>query len=361
MNKNYLQTILLTAAMLLCVGGWASAAEIITAEDIKEQIVTKEVLVKTADNVIVLVDTSSSMAAVSKNYRPKTKYQLEKESLAAGIERLPDLGFNVGIYSFTPWNAIHPVQKFDRDNALAALGQLPAEPSGRTPLVQGLNQLDGVLSGLTGKTIVYIFTDGGYDRAVAGMGPGDKATELAAKHNVCFQVISHAADPDGRKRVRDMGKANPCSRVIPFDSYITNPYYALSPLYYVKSGTEVITSTEKMITGIKLENILFDFNRSDLTAQARAELDALGKFLQQKPNATAYMMGYTDAIGSQEYNLGLSQRRAESAAAYLMNTYNIGSTRIVTNWYGKLNPVADNDTEEGRALNRRVEITVGGK
>jgi outer membrane protein OmpA-like peptidoglycan-associated protein len=44
-----------------------------------------------------------------------------------------------------------------------------------------------------------------------------------------------------------------------------------------------------------------------------------------------------------------------------MNTYNIGSTRIVTNWYGKLNPVADNDTEEGRALNRRVEITVGGK
>jgi outer membrane protein OmpA-like peptidoglycan-associated protein len=149
--------------------------------------------------------------------------------------------------------------------------------------------------------------------------------------------------------------------VIPFDSYITNPYYALSPLYYVKSGTEVITSTEKMITGIKLENILFDFNRSDLTAQARAELDALGKFLQQKPNATAYMMGYTDAIGSQEYNLGLSQRRAESAAAYLMNTYNIGSTRIVTNWYGKLNPVADNDTEEGRALNRRVEITVGGK
>jgi OOP family OmpA-OmpF porin len=361
MNKNYLQTILLTAAMLLCVGGWASAAEIITAEDIKEQIVTKEVLVKTADNVIVLVDTSSSMAAVSKNYRPKTKYQLEKESLAAGIERLPDLGFNVGIYSFTPWNAIHPVQKFDRDNALAALGQLPAEPSGRTPLVQGLNQLDGVLSGLTGKTIVYIFTDGGYDRAVAGMGPGDKAAELAAKHNVCFQVISHAADPDGRKRVRDMGKANPCSRVIPFDSYITNPYYALSPLYYVKSGTEVITSTEKMITGIKLENILFDFNRSDLTAQARAELDALGKFLQQKPNATAYMMGYTDAIGSQEYNLGLSQRRAESAAAYLMNTYNIGSTRIVTNWYGKLNPVADNDTEEGRALNRRVEITVGGK
>ena len=361
MYKKHLRSIMLTAVVMLCAGGWASAAEIITAEDIKEEIVTKEVLVKTADNVIVLVDTSSSMAPVSKNYRPKTKYQLEKESLAAGIERLPDLGYNVGIYSFTPWNAVYPMQKFDRDKAAAALGQLPAEPSGRTPLVQGLNQLDGVLSGLSGKTIVYIFTDGGYDRTVAGMDPGDKAAELASKYNVCFQVISHAADPDGRKRVQDMGRANPCSRVIPFDSYVTNPYYALSPLFYVKSGTEVITTTEKMITGIKLDDILFGFNLSDLKAQARSELDALGKFMQQKPNATAYMVGYTDAIGSQEFNLGLSQRRVEAAAAYLMNTYNIDPTRVVTAWYGKLNPVADNDTEEGRALNRRVEITVGGK
>jgi len=361
MKFTYLKCLLGAMALTGCLVGWAAAAEIITAEDIKEEIVTKEVLVKTADNVIVLVDTSSSMAPVSKNYRPKTKYQLEKESLTAGIERLPDLGFNVGIYSFTPWNAVYPMQKFDRDKAAAALGALPAEPSGRTPLVQGLNQLDGVLSGLSGKTIVYIFSDGGYDRAVAGMDPGDKAAELASKYNVCFQIISHAADPDGRKRVRDMGKANPCSRVIPFDSYVTNPYYALSPLFYVKSDTEVITTTEKMITGIKLDNILFDFNKSDLTAQARAELDALGKFLQQKPNSTAYLVGYTDAVGSQDYNLGLSQRRAEAAAAYLMDNYGIDSTRIVTAWYGKLNPAADNDTEEGRAQNRRVEITVGGK
>jgi len=168
MRRNYLKSILMALAVCVAFGGWESAAEIIMAEDIKEEIVTKEVLVKTADNVIVLVDTSSSMAPVSKNYRPKTKYQLEKESLAAGIERLPDLGYNVGIYSFTPWKAIHPMQKFDREEAVAALDQLPAEPSGRTPLVQGLNQLDGVLSSLSGKTIVYIFTDGGYDRTVAG-------------------------------------------------------------------------------------------------------------------------------------------------------------------------------------------------
>lgn len=351
----------LVLALVAGLSGLATAAEIITADDIKQKVVPKEILLKTADNVIVLVDTSSSMAAVSKHYRPKTKYQLEKESLAAGLSRLPDLGYDVGIYSFTPWNAILPMQKFDREKAAAALGQLPTEPSGRTPLVQGLNQLDEVLSGLSGKSIVYVFTDGEYDRTVAGMDPGDKSAELASKYNVCFEVIDHALTSRGRKTARDMGKANPCSRAIPFDSYITNPYYALSSLFYVKSGTEVVTITEKMITGIKLDHILFDFNGSDLKAQAHAELDALGKFLQQKPNATAYLFGYTDSIGSQDYNLGLSQRRVASAVTYLIDNYNIDSTRVVSSWYGKLNPVADNQTEEGRALNRRIEITVGGK
>ncbi|MEJ2167988.1 MAG: OmpA family protein [Desulfobacterales bacterium] len=307
------------------------------------------------------MDKTSSMAPVSKHYRPKTNSQFEKDSLATCHSRQPDLGYNVGIYSFTPWNAILPMQKFDREKAAAALGRLPTEPSGRTPLVQGLNQLDEVLSGLSGKSIVYIFTDGGYDRTVAGMDPGDKTAELASKYNVCFEVIDHALTPRGRRTARDMGKANPCSRVIPFDSYITNLYYALSSLFYVKSGTEVVTIAEKMITGIKLDHILFDFNRSNLKAQARAELDALGKFLQQKPNATAYLFGCTNSIGSQNYNLGLSQRRVASAVAYLIDNYNIDSTRVVTAWYGKLNPVADNQTEAGRALNRRIEVTVGGK
>jgi len=360
MNFKKLASIMAVLVLLAGMAGAASAAEIITQEDIQQKIVPTEVLVRTADNAIVLVDTSGSMAPVSKNYKPKTKYQLEKESLAAGISRMPDLGYNLGIYSFTPWKEIYPVQRFDREKAVAALGQLPAEPSGLTPLVQGLNQLDGILSGLSGKTIVYIFSDGGYDRTVAGMDPGDKAAELAAKYDICFQVIDHASTPDGRKAVRDIGKANPCSRVIPFDSYITNPYYALSPLYYVKSGTEVVTVTEKMVAGIKLNNVLFDFDKSDLKPEGQQELDAVGKFLQEHAGAAAYFAGYTDSKGTEDYNLGLSMRRAEAAAAYVAKNFNIDPSRLVTVWYGEANPVASNDSEEGQALNRRVEITVGG-
>ncbi|UCF93011.1 MAG: VWA domain-containing protein [Desulfobacterales bacterium] len=61
------------------------------------------------------------------------------------------------------------MQKSDRETAAASLSQLPAEPSGRTALVQGLNELEGVLKGLSGKTVVYLFSDGGYERKIAGV------------------------------------------------------------------------------------------------------------------------------------------------------------------------------------------------
>jgi OOP family OmpA-OmpF porin len=347
--------------MLMGFGGFASAAEIITAEDIREKVVTKDVLVRTADNVVVLVDTSASMSAVRKKFRPKTKYLLQKEALATGITRLPDLGYNIGIYSFTPWNAIYPMQRFDRERAAAALDQLPAVPSGTTPLVQSLNQLEDVLKDLRGKTIVYIFSDGGFDRRVSGRGPGDVTAALASQYDVCFQVIDHASDPDGRKRVRDMGKANPCSRVIPFDSYVTDPFYAMAPLFMVKSGTSVVTIREQIVKGLRVNNLLFDFDKADLRPQSQEELDAVGRFLQQQPNASAYFVGYSCNIGPAEHNLRLSQRRAEAAAAYLAENFNIDDTRLVTTWYGMENPVASNDTREGRALNRRVEITVASR
>ena len=77
------------------------------------------------------------------------------------------------------------------------------------------------------------------------------------------------------------------------------------------------------------------------------------------PISYAVLAGFTDSVGSEEYNLGLSRRRAESAAAYLMNNANVAEDRIVMQWFGKLNPIAGNDTAEGRSMNRRVEIAVG--
>jgi len=337
-----------------------NAAEIIYQEDVIQNVVTKDVLVRTADNVIVMVDASSSMDFSHRKYK-KPNYEMEKEALAAGYSRMPDLGYNVGVYQFSPsWKEIYPVQKFDAAKVSEAMKQLPPKASGRTPLVAGLEKLEGVLKGLSGKTIVYIFSDGGWEKAAGKRDPGDKTAELARKYNVCFIVITYAEDPDGVKRVKDMGKANACSRVIAFDSYITNPYYALGPLYYTKSETSVETIAEKKIAGIKVGNIYFDYDKFELKPKEKDELNQLGKFLQTNPKAFVALQGFTDNRGTPEYNMGLSRERAEAVADYLVKNFKLDSGRVAAMWYGEGNPVASNDTPEGRAKNRRVEVAVSG-
>ncbi len=69
------------------------------------------------------------------------------------------------------------------------------------------------------------------------------------------------------------------------------------------------------------------------------------------------LAGHTDATGSDEHNLELSRRRAQSVAGYLA-TQNVDSARVATEGYGKSQPIADNDTVEGRAQNRRVEVAI---
>ena len=350
----------LVSLAVLVLNAPVNAAEIIYQEDIIQNVVTKDVLVRTADNVIILVDASSSMDFSHRKFK-KTNYELEKEALAAGNSRLPDLGYNVGVYNFSPtWKEIYPVQKFDAAKVAEAMKQLPAKPSGRTPLVAGLDKLEGVLKGLSGKTVVYIFSDGGWEQASAGKDPGDKTAELARKYNVCFIVISYATEPNGIKRVKDMGKANACSRVIPFDSYITNPYYALGPLYYTTTATSVETISEKKIAGIKVGSIYFDYDKFELKPQEKEELNKVGKFLQANPKAFVAVQGFCDSRGTPEYNMKLSRERAEAVTDYLVKSSKLDPARVATMWYGEGNPAASNDTAEGRAKNRRVEVAVSG-
>jgi OOP family OmpA-OmpF porin len=128
----------------------------------------------------------------------------------------------------------------------------------------------------------------------------------------------------------------------------------------VKATQRVVTTTEKRIVGLTVENATFDFNESEIRASDRRELDEVGEFLRGQSRSYVVLNGYTDNVGSEEYNLALSRRRAESVADYLASRHGIGRERMVVQWYGYANPAASNDTEAGRAKNRRVEMAVGG-
>jgi len=208
--------------------------------------------------------------------------------------------------------------------------------------------------------VVFIFTDGKSDSSGGMKDPEDYTQALADKYNVCFYMIGDATSSRSKKRLADMAKANACSRVIPFRQFVDNPNYITGALYVVKATERIETITETRIVGLKVGDVNFDYNSADVPSRYGADLQALGNFLKKNPNAYALLVGYTDSIGSEEYNLGLSNRRADSVAAYLMTNHGISQDQVVVNWYGEANPVAGNDTDEGRAQNRRVEIAVGG-
>ncbi|HRE12153.1 MAG TPA: OmpA family protein, partial [Ignavibacteria bacterium] len=108
---------------------------------------------------------------------------------------------------------------------------------------------------------------------------------------------------------------------------------------------------------IVLNNIYFDFDRSDLQQGSFVELDRVVKFLNDNPGVNIEISAHTDSKGSEDYNLTLSQKRAESVVAYLAGA-GIDPARLVAKGYGESVPVADNSTEEGSAKNRRVEMKV---
>jgi outer membrane protein OmpA-like peptidoglycan-associated protein len=106
---------------------------------------------------------------------------------------------------------------------------------------------------------------------------------------------------------------------------------------------------------VVLPGVNFAFNRADLLPQGKADLDAVIPDLEADRDLTLRIEGHTDSVGSDAYNQQLSERRAESVKAYLVSK-GVTESRIETKGYGESQPVASNDTDAGRAKNRRVEL-----
>ena len=104
-------------------------------------------------------------------------------------------------------------------------------------------------------------------------------------------------------------------------------------------------------------NVTFATNSSDLRPAFFEVLNSVGKVMQEFDQTVVEVAGHTDSTGSEEYNQGLSERRAGSVSQYL-TARGISNQRLITVGMGELRPVADNGTEEGRQANRRVEITI---
>ncbi len=117
--------------------------------------------------------------------------------------------------------------------------------------------------------------------------------------------------------------------------------------------------TEGMV--ITLRGIYFEFDKATITPESRPDLEEAAKILIQNPTILVEIQGHTDSVGSDKYNQQLSERRAKAVVNYLVQDLGVEEIRLTAKGYGESRPVADNTTEDGRALNRRVEFVITGQ
>jgi len=117
---------------------------------------------------------------------------------------------------------------------------------------------------------------------------------------------------------------------------------------------------ERVGEGIVVEfssNVLFAFDKSDLSAESKVNLDKLVTVLNGYPDTNIELQGHTDSKGSEAYNQTLSEKRATAVSVYL-NEKGITASRVTVKGFGETLPKYDNETDEGRAQNRRVEFLI---
>jgi len=122
-------------------------------------------------------------------------------------------------------------------------------------------------------------------------------------------------------------------------------------------GADVERVGEGIRLVLKEDAVRFDLNKSTLTSQAKANLDKLVPVFNSYADTNIEIFGYTDSTGKPEYNLTLSQKRAETVKMYLISKGLVAS-RFKTAGYGIADPIATNETKEGQSQNRRVEFAI---
>jgi OOP family OmpA-OmpF porin len=313
------------------------------------------------DAFVVLLDTSGSM---KEEYQGRPKIEAAQDTVASFNGAVPPLGFQSGLVIFgrgadTCWGYgaaqdIYGLTAYDSAAFAQALGSIKCAAS-TTPIVDAIDIATGLLVDHEGPTAVIVVSDfkwsdtAAVEAAVAG---------LKSQHgnNVCLHTVKVGDDTTGDAVIGKITGAAGCDSAVgagdlasgaAMSTYVAETLMApLAPLQYEKHTVSAVA--------------LFDFDKSVLKQQGKAELQNVGAKIRDQGMSVGDIdvIGYTDSVGSNDYNYALSERRANAVKDYLVSE-GIDADLIDAIGKGKSEPVASNDTEEGRAKNRRVEIHVG--
>ena len=336
-------------------------------EEVKSPRLSTEGYKKKVNNFVVIFDPSASMSEI---FNGKTKFELAKCLLERMNNRIPDfkmLGalrtFGCPVYTSLLYGFAEYNPK-DFDIALSTL----KSADGVSPLDFALRETSKDFDKLTGKSAIIIFTDGkDMDEDVV-----TEARKLVRKFRdrVCIYGILIGSDEKGKELLERIVTASNCGFLIMadevnspqgMDDFVRSVFLcADADKDGVCDSVDECPDTPK---GAKVDArgcwsvgvVLFDFDKYNIKSKCYPILNEVWEIMKQNPGLKIKIEGHTDIIGTERYNKKLSIRRANSGKAYLVRK-GIKPQRIVTIGYGYSRPRAPSDTEEGRAMNRRIEF-----
>lgn len=365
---------------------------------------------KKADNFLIIQDATSSMSNKPGKSSGSTlsKLALSKGLIMCFNNALPeDINVNGGMRVVGPLSSekglVYGMTKFTNaglEDGIHAIGGTGSRTDVGTGLTDGSNDLKTV----SGRNAVIILSDG-----ITAKSDNPQSAAAAMKemfgNEVCIYTILLGNDPNGRTTMEQIAAEGRCGFATDATNLYMRPLTECDTVNVGKGMGDFVASVflEKYVPpppeppkcildsdgdgvvdcydkcpdtpkGIEVDKdgcpiplkekvsitllVEFDFDKDEVKFPFHDDIEKVANLLKAYPKTDAELEGHTDSIGTEEYNMGLSRRRAESVKKYLIETFGIEESRISTIGYGESMPVDTNDTEEGRQNNRRVVANI---
>lgn len=252
---------------------------------------------------------------------------------------------------------VSPLAPFDRSalgstaNSMRLLGDL-AGYGGTTPLQTVFTEVQEALKEKSGTVAIVIFSDGIPDDEMRTM---DAAKLLVAGYSeqVCIHTVHFGERADGAKFLAALSGLTECGNA----QDLSETWGADNLMKFVHGvfAGEAAVKRDPCEGRIVLRGVEFEFDSANLTGSSSVVLDVAVEELGRCPSVPIRIQGHTDSVGSDTYNQRLGQRRADSVKQYFVGK-GLSSGQLSTQSFGESKPVSSNDTDDGRRMNRRVEL-----
>ena len=389
MAKRYLKVffILMISTLLIGCGGKKVMK---TAPSFEPYKFSANQYVPKVDNFVVILDTSSSMVD---KFAKKEKAKIAKDFLSAMNQTLPELNYNAALRTFG-----HSASLPDK-STLLVYGPTQYSTSGFEGALNSVKKPSGDSSLALAKAITAAGADMKSSQgpiAVIIVSDGQKMDQKPVKaaeamksqfgDRVCIDTVQVGDDPAGKMALEQIVKAGGCGVSTTADRLASSANMAgfvegiflakPAPKPMAKPMAKPMDSDGDGVTDDKDQCpntpkgatvdargcwtyaavVLFGFDSADIKSVAHPMLNEAVMILKKNPAIKVEVDGHTDNVGPAAYNVNLSERRANSVMKYFVDN-GVEAERLTVKGFGLTKPAASNDTKEGRAKNRRVELT----